>query len=116
MLFRLWWRRVLGALPWLPFAHPSDRWNLAADALAAVRMALTAGAEGRRWCAGPKGLGPPSGIMVTVLAARMVHHLATAGGGSATPSVQFQPNRNQYCRSAHHMFQESCSVCLYPYC
>jgi hypothetical protein len=77
--------RVLGALPWLPFADPSDRWNLAAEALAAVRMALTAGAEGARWCAGPKEPGPPTGMLVTVLAARMVHHLATAGefGGKA---------------------------------
>lgn len=72
--------RVLGALPWLPFADPSDRWNLAADALTTVRMALTAGAEGMWWCARPKGLGPPRGILVTVLAARMVHHLAIAGG------------------------------------
>lgn len=71
--------RVLGALPWLPFADPADRWNLAAEALAAVRMALTAGAEGARWFAAPKGLGPPTGVMVTVLAARMLHHLATAG-------------------------------------
>lgn len=70
---------MLGALPWLPFSDASDRWNLAAEALAAVRMALTAGAEGSRWCAGPKGLGPPTGVMVTVLAARMVHHLSTAG-------------------------------------
>lgn len=71
--------RVLGALPWLPFADPSDRWLTAAEALAAVRMALTAGAEGARWCGGPQGMGPPSGIMVTVLAARVMHHLATAG-------------------------------------
>lgn len=71
--------RVLGALPWLPFAEPSDRWDLAAEALAAVRMAITAGSQGQPWASGPKGFGPPSGVMVTVLAARMVHHLATAG-------------------------------------
>lgn len=70
---------MLGALPWLPFADPADRWLLAADALACVRMSVTGGAEGSRWTAGPKGLGPPSGILVTVLAARVVHHLATAG-------------------------------------
>lgn len=71
---------MLGALAWLPFADPSDRWELASEALTAVRMALTAGSQGQPWAAGPKGVGPPGGVMVTVLAARLVHHLATAGG------------------------------------
>lgn len=76
-----WWLlcRVLGALPWLPFADPADRWSLAADALACVRLALTSGAQGSPWAGGPKSLGPPTGIRVTVLAARVVYHLAIAG-------------------------------------
>ncbi|KAF8066207.1 LIP1P [Scenedesmus sp. PABB004] len=73
--------RVLGAMPWLPFGSTSDRCALAAAALGAVRGALLAGAVSLPGAAGPKAAGPPGGVMVTVLSAKVFHHLATAGQG-----------------------------------
>jgi hypothetical protein len=77
-------RRVLGALPWLPFASAAERWSLAASALAVVRGALTAGSAAAPLLAGPKAAGPPCGLLITPLAADVAQRMATAGecGGS----------------------------------
>ncbi|WIA13954.1 hypothetical protein OEZ85_002523 [Tetradesmus obliquus] len=73
--------RVLGAMPWLPFSCAAARMSLAASALGVVRGALVAGAVAQPGAAGPKAAGAPGGVLVTVLAAKVVHDLATAGHG-----------------------------------
>jgi hypothetical protein len=75
--------RVLGAMPWLPFSCASARMNLAASALGVVRTALLSGAVAQPGAAGPKAAGAPGGVLVTVLAATVVHNLATAGAQRA---------------------------------
>jgi hypothetical protein len=71
--------RVLGSMGWLTFAAPAPRWQLAAELLQMLRLALGAGAHGEA-AAAPKGTGWPSGMRVTALAAAVLQHLATAGG------------------------------------
>jgi hypothetical protein len=53
--------------------------NLAASALGVVREAMVSGAVAQPGAAGPKAAGAPGGVLVTVLAAKVVHNLATAG-------------------------------------
>lgn len=67
-------------MPWLPFSCAAARMSLAASALGVVRGALVAGAVAQPGAAGPKAAGAPGGVLVTVLAAKVVHDLATAGG------------------------------------
>lgn len=71
--------RVLGAVPWLPFNCAAARMSLAAAALGVVRAAIVSGAVARPGAAGPKAAGAPGGMLVTVLAAKVIHDMATAG-------------------------------------
>ncbi|KAF6258720.1 hypothetical protein COO60DRAFT_1701205 [Scenedesmus sp. NREL 46B-D3] len=73
--------RVLGSMPWLPFGCASAAMSLASAALGVVRGALVAGAVAQPGAAGPKAAGAPGGVLITVLAAKVVHNLATAGHG-----------------------------------
>ena len=66
-------------MPWLPFSSAAAKWQLAAAALSVVRSSITAGCVASPGAAGPKAPGPPGGLMVTVLAAKVTHQLATAG-------------------------------------
>lgn len=57
------------------------RWSLASAALSVIRSAILSGAVATPGAAGPKAAGAAGGIMVTTIAARVIHHLATAGHG-----------------------------------
>jgi hypothetical protein len=63
--------------------------NLAAAALGVVREALVSGAVAQPGAAGPKAAGAPGGVLVTVLAAKVVHNLATAGKHSGFLTASF---------------------------
>jgi hypothetical protein len=73
-------RDVLGSLSELPFKSPAGRWRLAALALRVARLSVGSGATGGGGAA-PKAPGPPSGVLITRLAAAVVQQMAFAGHG-----------------------------------